>query len=130
MTDRPHTVHVIDDEKFDRILAKRALDKSGAVERVELFATPADARRQLTEGEAPPDLIFLDINMPRMSGFEFLAENERLIKELSPTPVVVMLTTSVNPADRDRAETFDVVKEFLSKPLTVDLVHHALSLAN
>ena len=68
------------------------------------------------------DVIFLDINLPRMNGFEFLEAATREISEEFAHVVVVMLTTSLNPDDRERAESFDVVKEFINKPLTVEHV--------
>ncbi len=58
--------------------------------------------------------------MPRMNGFEFLeAAAERFGPQFAKV-VVIMLTTSLNPGDRQRAEAFEVVREFLNKPLTVE----------
>ena len=63
-----------------------------------------------------PDLIFLDINMPVMNGFEFLDEYSHL-KMADKACIIVMLTTSVNKRDLEKAENKFITK-FLNKPLT------------
>ena len=64
-----------------------------------------------------PDIIFLDINMPRMNGWEFMAEYEHLPKEVKGNLIVIMLTTSQNPDDIEKAYAIEGVKKFLTKPL-------------
>lgn len=68
-----------------------------------------------------PDIIFLDINMPRMNGFEFL-EKYKLLAENLKSKVVVILTTSSNPDDKEKAKQYKDVTAFRSKPLTVEMV--------
>lgn len=65
-----------------------------------------------------PGIIFLDINMPGMNGWDFLAKYHELSTDIQERAVVAMLTTSVNPDDRDKAATIPEVKEFVHKPLT------------
>ncbi len=65
-----------------------------------------------------PGIIFLDINMPGVDGWGFLAEYDALSADIHDRSVVVMVTTSVNPDDRERAAQIPVVKEFIDKPLT------------
>jgi len=74
--------------------------------------------------ELLPSLILVDLNMPVMDGWEFLS----IVKEnevLSKIPAIV-LTSSVNPADKDLAGNFPNIFRFLSKPLTRQLLEKIL----
>ena len=66
------------------------------------------------------DLDFLDINMPRMSGFEFMEEVSARLCPTHKIVAIVMLTTSVDPGDWDRAMNYDPVHDIIVKPLDVD----------
>ena len=73
-----------------------------------------------------PSLIFLDINMPVMNGFEFLdAFHHQLENDLNKSIIIVMLTSSLNPNDIERAKETGV-SEFLNKPLTEENLKNVL----
>ena len=113
------TVMLIDDEYIDQMMYTRLIERTGLVEKIISHTYAEEALAFLKSPDSPrPDVIFLDINMPRMNGFEFL---ETAVVELGPDfaeMIVVMLTTSLNPSDREHAERYAVVKDFISKPLT------------
>lgn len=73
------------------------------------------------ENSPQPGLIFLDINMPGKNGWDFLVEYDELSKDIQDRAVVTILTTSINPDDREKAAAIPAVKEFVNKPLTAEV---------
>lgn len=66
-----------------------------------------------------PELVFLDINMPVMNGFEFLEAFHSLEPDYRRSVVIVVLTTSSNPKDIERMQSMGIT-EFINKPLSKD----------
>ena len=123
-------VMLIDDNAVDQMLYRRILERSGYVRTVLSFLYAEDALDHLEgRGLRGIDLILLDINMPRMNGFEFLNEVDRRWGEEFPC-VVMMLTTSLEQKDEARARSYSMVKGYLHKPLTEDQVLDLASVPN
>lgn len=113
---------IVDDDSFDQMVYERIVGRSNVVETLLQFTDPLKGLAYLKDTSIPkPDLILLDVNMPELNGFEFL---EQATETVGPRlcPVVIMLTTSLNPSDEVRARSFDIVEDFLNKPLTDDLL--------
>lgn len=119
-------VLLVDDNEDDNFFHRRAIEKANTVRSIDVCVDGSDALDYLqnqgsyqSRGESypRPDLIFLDINMPRTNGWEFLEQYERLDERFIGGPIVVMLTTSLNPVDRQRAGGSKLVREFMTKPL-------------
>lgn len=70
------------------------------------------------DGNAP-DLILLDVNMPVLNGFEFLKKYNELDFQNKETSLIVILTTSLNSSDKEKAKALNV-KDYMCKPLTVE----------
>lgn len=114
------TVLTIEDSEPDQFLTKRAiLDFDNEIEVLQAY-DGKEALAILKERNAGIDLIFLDINMPGMNGFEFL--ETYTAQEDETKQVVIMLTSSSQEKDIERAKGYSFVKEYLVKPLTHDVM--------
>ena len=115
------TVMVIDDNDSDLLYSRIMLERSGSVGKVLTFESAVEALDCLIAANCPAiDVILLDINMPEMSGFEFLQAYETVCADGLARAVVVMLTSSPDPRDRDRALAFASVKSYVTKPIDID----------
>jgi len=121
---------LIDDDEANNYLNKRTIEKLDCTEHIEVAKNGMIAMEQIKKGikmeQCMPKLIFLDLNMPVMDGWEFLEEFNKLEFALREMTKIVILTTSLNPADRAKAENIKEVSGFINKPLRESFVKQIL----
>ncbi|WP_224994397.1 response regulator [Cesiribacter sp. SM1] len=106
-------------------IAKRVESLHGAEEALEYIQEHYSGKTAYPAGH--PDLIFLDIKMPGMDGFEFLEELDKLKGVDKSRFLVILLTASLNPCDQERAMCHsDKVFTCLAKPLAEEDVKKLL----
>jgi len=126
MNKKLNCIMLIDDNKDDNFYHERIIKKNNKAEVVITKQSGREALEYLknknVQESAHPDLIFLDINMPGMNGWEFLEEYNKLDKEFQGQIIIVMLTTSENPDDKAKAKALNILSDFKTKPLTKEML--------
>ena len=121
MATKLNCVLLIDDNEDDNEFHQIVINRMGITDNIQVAENGIEALKFLQTNEILPELIFLDINMPKMNGWEFLEEYKKL--NLNKKQVIIlMLTTSVNPADMEKAKKIEEISGFKVKPLTTAML--------
>lgn len=115
-------IMVIDDSHFDRLIARKVIEVSQLAENIILAASVLEAISYLESVEKTgfPEIILLDISMPELDGFDFLQRFDKMPENNKMGCKIVMLSSSIDPNDINRAKKCKYVHGFISKPLTVE----------
>jgi len=108
---QPHIL-LIDDDEDDQFIFLAAIKETAPGYAYRISNNGPEGLRELISNSAKPEIIFLDLNMPLMNGFEFLEILKSDIK-FSDIPVIIF-STSDNPADKKRANELGAIK-FITK---------------
>ena len=123
-------VLLIDDDKATNFFNERVVAKHENFNNVNTVQSGLAALEYLNAVEndtaIKPDLIFLDINMPAMNGWEFLIEFSKLNPTVTNGIKVILLSTSSNPDDVRESAKNHSVDDFINKPLSLDLLDSVL----
>jgi len=130
MLKKDETILLVEDDRVDIMTVQRALKKNQVSNPLYIARTGLEALSMLRGDEGfeqlspPPALILLDLNLPRMSGIEFLHElrQDPELKDLH----IIVLTSSNEPKDRAAAFEYDV-DDYIVKPHSFDEFTRAMA---
>jgi CheY-like chemotaxis protein len=115
---------LIDDDAVTNMMHRRVIERSGRAQSIDVATDGQEAldllRADLASGRPLPELIFLDINMPGMGGFEFLEHYAQMNIAPDAQLIIVMLSASLLPDDHARAQADPNVHSFCDKPLRLE----------
>lgn len=118
---------LIDDDPEDNFFHKIIIERSNVTNKVDVVLNGIEALDYLKkDNQVVPELIFLDINMPKMNGWEFLTHYKQFSPNQKAKIVIMMLTTSANPDDVKRAKEIEEVTGFETKPLTPEMLEEIM----
>lgn len=121
-------VVIVDDNPYSNIAAKKVIELSKTFDTIQTFEDPVMAFSYLQElyeenvYDQIPDLILVDLNMPEMSGWDFIRTFELLPFESTRLTDIKILTGSDDEEDRRKASTFSRISAFITKPLSIEKV--------
>lgn len=117
---------LVDDDTVTNMMHRRVIERSHHAEHIDVATDGREALDMLEADIAAnrplPELIFLDINMPGMGGFEFLEHYAKLDIDADAQLIIVMLSTSLLHADHARADADPNVHSFCDKPLRIEVL--------
>ncbi|MDB4926706.1 response regulator [Mucilaginibacter sp.] len=115
---------IIDDTELDHFIAKRVITNRHKTAHVKSFMDATLALEHIIEerGDASTKvtLVFLDIYMPIMNGFQFIEEFEKFHPDIQDKYYIVALTSSREVSDINRIKSYRSFKTWLTKPITAE----------
>ncbi len=130
--ERVKQLALVDDDDVFVYLTKKTIQKTNRVDSIKVFENGLDALNFLKEhsGEVDelPDIIFLDLSMPIMDGWQFLAEFEKINPKMGKEIHIYICSSSISPEDLAMSKSFREVSDFIIKPIykekLIDLINN------
>lgn len=118
--DAKHIVCLIDDDNIYQYTARVILESTGLAKQIHSFYNGSEAITYFRDEknlDTLPDVIFVDINMPVMNGWEFLEEYHKLYAMLPKSIAVYVVSSSVDSSDMQKSRSYKAVNDYLVKPV-------------
>jgi CheY-like chemotaxis protein len=119
-------IGIIDDDKIYQFMLHKIIDDNKLAEGVVPFFDGEKAIQYLRDNYASieniPDILFLDVNMPIMDGWQFMEEFASIKEKIKKKIVIFMLSSSLNPMDVEKASKISEVSKYLVKPIKLQEV--------
>lgn len=123
-------VLLVDDSELDNFINEKTIEANHFARKIYVNSSAKSALEFLNNlitmgdqfSEAHPDVIFIDINMPMMDGFQFIESFKKIPKNSIKSSKLVILTSSVYHEDRQKALDISDQIIFLNKPLTKEML--------
>lgn len=118
---KPFIVCIVDDDDIYQFTVTRTIEKQDIAKKILVFSDGQQAIEffdaNIGKNDNLPDVIFLDINMPVMDGWQFLEEYVRIKPKVGKKITIYMVTSSVDPTDVDRAKHITDISDYIIKPV-------------
>ncbi len=123
---------LVDDDRIYQFAARKTIEATGFAEKIHIASNGEEALTYLKNisDEDPallPDVIFLDVNMPVMNGWEFLDTYPVFSKVLPKKVLIYVVSSSIDAVDIDKSRQYKSVSGYLIKPVLKDKFSQVLA---
>ena len=124
---------IIDDDEMYQLILKRNIRKINPDINIISYLNGQEAidsfKEIIISNQPIPDVVFLDINMPVLDGWQFLEEYEKIRHNINSNVDIYIASSSINEMDMKKALEYSVVKDYVTKPVTSSLLKDILIVA-
>lgn len=117
-------LYLIDDDEIFQFITKKVIEHTNLVQKIEVFNNGQETidyiKSYQQNPEKLPDVILLDLTMPILDGWGFLEEYHKLNIQTNKQIHIYIVTSSIDPADYEKANSVSEVTDFVIKPVTKD----------
>lgn len=121
-----NSIAIVDDDEIYIFLTQKTIEKTGLVNVINKFDNGLDVLNFLKENKDNinllPEIIFLDLSMPIMDGWQFLEQYILLYPKLEKQILIYVCSSSISPNDINKVKSFSIVSDFIIKPLTEEKI--------
>lgn len=112
---------IVDDDDIFRFILEKHIQTQNLADKILKFENGEEAIQYIEQfsdvSEALPDVIFLDINMPVMNGWQFMNRIKNVLNNMTKTPTIYMVSSSVDSRDIEKSKQYHEIKKYISKPI-------------
>jgi CheY-like chemotaxis protein len=123
---KPFIICIIDDDDVYQFTVTRTIEKHKLAKKILVFSDGEEAVQflidNISKNENLPDVIFLDINMPIMDGWQFLEEYVNLKPRIGKKITIYMVSSSIDSVDTDRAKKISDISDYIIKPIKPEML--------
>jgi CheY-like chemotaxis protein len=123
---KPFIICIVDDDSVYQFTTTRTIEANKLAKKILIFSDGEEAIQFLMDNignsEDLPDVIFLDINMPIMDGWQFLEEYVTLKPDIGKKIIIYMISSSVDPIDLERAKKISDISDYIVKPINPEML--------
>jgi CheY-like chemotaxis protein len=122
---------LIDDDRIYQFAARKTIEATGFADTILVYSSGVDAinflKSNCEDRTTLPDVIFLDVNMPVMNGWEFLDAYKNIKRNLKKPVIIYVVSSSVDEIDVSKSRQYDTVKGYIVKPVLREKFRQILS---
>lgn len=126
------SICIVDDDEVYKFFVKKILKIKNLAEDVLTFPDGEEAYNFIEQNknnpEKLPDIIFLDINMPIMDGFQFMEAYSKIKDKIEKKITIYMITSSIDPVDLEKSKKYVEISDFISKPITAEVLQRIIKI--